>query len=419
MNLIVLTLILANIGTQIEQRFFPLYVRELGGSPANIGLLAMVGLFVMMVLSPLGGWLTDRYRRVKLYAFAPVIGAVGCLLMWLAPTWGWLIPGQILNWMPGLLGGPALFGLISDMGPDETRGTRFAYQMAGFGVCAALGPLAGGFIYKHLGYQTFLLLQAAMLCLAAFLRSLIRDPREASRQASGYKHPGLRAGLAAAVRLMVASRQFVLFLVVTTIVTFGIMAAGSLFSVYMSEVLHVDQADMGVIYSIAGVAGIVASLIGGVASDRMGRKPVLAMTVFGLSLTLIWFSGARTLAALGAVWLLQGFFGSLGGPAMDALFADLTERESRGTIRSVFTSVQTLIVLPAPLLGGFLWERVAPAAPFWTGAGLVMLGGIVLLIFLREPKASGAVKTAEPAPPGAPTAPAAPIPPGAPSAGRP
>jgi len=383
-HLVVLSLVLANIGTRVEERFFQLYVRDLGGSPANIGLLATVAGLVIVVLSPLGGWLTDRYRRVTLFAIAPLLGATGCILMYLAPTWEWLVPGFVLSMMPGLLVGPALFGLMSDLGPGEQRGSRFAYEAAAFGVCATVGPLAGGLIYQYFGYKTFLLAQALMLCLAAALRSLVRDPRDAARARSGYRHPGLWSGLKTAAGFMARSRELRLFFAVACLWGFGAAATLNLTSVFMSEVIGVSEAAMGSIYAVAGAAGIVASLAGGVASDRFGRRPVIALSAAGFGLSLVCLTGAGSLAGLSAVWLLSGFMMELGGPAVDALLADLTEENTRGTVHSVFNSLESLAMLPGPLLGGLLWEWVSPSAPFWFGGLVAVLSGVIVLLYFKE-----------------------------------
>jgi len=390
MNLIVLSLILANIGSNAEGRFFPLYVRELGASPTEVNFLVgtVVGLFVVL-LSPIGGWATDRYRRISLYALGPIVGAIGEILMALAPRWGWLVPGYLLSVFPGLLVGPALFGLVSDLGPEETRGSRFAYQAAALGICAAVGPLLGGLVYEHYGYRTLMLGQAVMLCLAGIVRSRIRDPREATRRTAGYRAPALGPGLKQALAMIVASRQLRLAFLVATLMGLGTAAVGGLVSLFMSEVAHVSQADMGIVFAIAGVTTIVGSVVSGIAADRLGRKPVLAVALFGTAIGFIWFTGARSLAALGAVWLYQGFVGSLAGPAADAFVADLTDPNSRGTVRSVFNALMTLAVLPAPLLGGFLWERLAPAASFWFAAFAVAIAGLVLVVWMKEPRRSG------------------------------
>ncbi len=396
MNLIVLSLVLANIGSNIEQRFFPLYVSELGGSPTAIGLLGTVaGLFVVLA-APLGGWATDRYRRVALYAIGPVIGAVGQILMVCAPRWGWLIPGYLVAITTGLFVGPALFGLVSDIGPEETRASRYAYQAAGLGICATIGPVLGGYIYEYFGYRTFMVMHAVLLTLAGLIRSRVRDPREAIRRDLGFRAPGFWVGFRQAVRAMASSQQFRLFFLVTCLVGFGGAAIGSLFSVFMSEVVHVDQASMGVLYSIAGVATIIASIASGVASDRFGKKPVLGVALFGMVVGYVWFLGARTMAVLSAVWLYQGLVGNLPGPALDAVLADITDRESRGTVRSVFNGLQNLAMLPAPLIGGVLWDTVSPAAPFWFAAAVTLIGALVVIVWMKEPRKapSGVPETA-------------------------
>jgi MFS family permease len=395
MNLIILSLVLANIGSHAEGRFFPLYLRELGATPTEVNFVVgtVAGLFVVL-LSPVGGWATDRYRRLSLYVLGPLVGAVGEILMVVAPTWGWLVPGHLLSIFPGLLVGPALFGLVSDLGPPETRGSRFAYQAVGFGICATIGPLLGGVIYERLGYRAFMLLQAGMLGLASLVRSRIRDPREAVRLTAGYKAPSLLPGLRQAIALIFASRQLRLVFVISSIVGFGGAATGGLVSLFMSEVAHVSQAGMGMVFSLAGIASIAASVVAGIASDRLGKKPVLAVALFGMAIGFVWFAGSRTLAALGAVWLYQGFVGSLPGPAADALLADLTDPDSRGTVRSVFNGLVMLAVLPAPLLGGYLWELVSPAAPFWFAAVAAVAAGAGLVVWMKEPPRPGATGTA-------------------------
>ncbi len=389
MNIIVLTLILANIGSSIEGRFFSLYVRDLGGSPTDIGLVGTIAMVFVTLLAPLGGWATDRYRRVTLYSIGPMVGALGELLMILAPRWGWLVPGYLLTVFPTLLVGPALFGLTSDVGPEETRASRYAYVAAASGVCAAIGPVLGGYIYQYLGYREFMAMNAALLFLAGLIRRMVRDPREAARKVTGFQAPSFVAGFKQALRVMASSQQFRVFFVVAALVGFGGAAAGNFFSVFMSEVAHVDQSAMGVVYSLAGVATIVAGLVGGVAADRFGRKPVVGVALFGMAVGFVWFIGARSMAALSAVWLYLGLVGSLPNPGLEALLADMTDQESRGTYRSVFNSLQTLVMLPAPLVGGMLWDALSPTAPFWFAAAVTLAGLLAMVLWMKETKRAG------------------------------
>jgi predicted MFS family arabinose efflux permease len=42
--------------------------------------------------------------------------------------------------------------------------------------------------------------------------------------------------------------------------------------------------------------------------------------------------------------------------------------------------------LPASIIAGQLWDHVSPAAPFWMGAGAAVLAGIMMLVFVPEPR---------------------------------
>jgi MFS family permease len=384
MKLILLTMVLANIGTSIDQRFFPLYVTDLGASPTAIGLIAtIVGVFAT-VLSPVGGWAVDRYRRVTLYALGPIIGAIGVLLVLLAPTWGWVIPGYVISSLPGLLVGPALFGLVSDLGSEETRGYRFALQAVAGGICGAIGPILGGYIYQYLGYRAFLVGQAGMLVLAGIIRTKVRDPREARRRETGYHPPSLVLGLRQAVRQMVASARFRAFLVMVVLFQFAASAVGSLTSVFMREVVGVTEGQMGVLFTLAGVASIVGGLAGGVASDRIGKRPVFAIAIFGFSLGMACLVAARSMAALTLVFVFQGLAVNLASPVLQSYFAEVTDTENRGTSFSVFNSLLTLLFLPAPLVGGLIWDNVGPIALVWFAVILSAAGGVVALAWLKE-----------------------------------
>jgi len=395
MKLILLTIVLANIGTSIDQRFFPLYATDLGASPTEIGLIAtIVGVFVT-VLSPVGGWAVDRYRRVTLYALGPIIGAVGVLLVLLAPTWGWVIPGYVISCLPGVLVGPALFGLVSDLGPEETRGSRFALQAVAAGICGAIGPMLGGYIYQYLGYRAFLVGQAGMLVLAGLIRTKVRDPREAHRRETGYHPPSLILGLRQAVRQMGASSQFRAFLVMVVLFQFAASAVGSLTSVFMREVVGVSEARMGILFTLAGAAGILGSLAGGVASDKMGKRPIFAIAIFGFSLGMACLVAARSMAALTLVFIFQGLATNLASPVFQSYFAEVTERESRGTSFSVLNGLLTLMFLPAPLVGGLIWDNAGPIALVWFSVILSAAGGVVALAWLKEtPQPPGASRSA-------------------------
>jgi len=139
---------------------------------------------------------------------------------------------------------------------------------------------------------------------------------------------------------------------------------------------------------LAGVAGIVGVLAGGVASDKMGKRPVFAMAIFGFSLGMACLIAARSMAALTLVFIFQGLATNLASPVFQSYFAEVTDTESRGTSFSVFNSLLTLMFLPAPLVGGLIWDNVGPIALIWFSVILSAAGGVVALAWLKEKRRS-------------------------------
>ncbi|MDY6874543.1 MAG: MFS transporter, partial [Chloroflexota bacterium] len=128
----------------------------------------------------------------------------------------------------------------------------------------------------------------------------------------------------------------------------------------------------------------------GVFSDRL-RSPIgrrlpfiavgapVAAAMFGIipyaqSLPLFIFSCITLLLAM-AFWRTP----------VVALMPDITPSEHRSQANGVINLMGGLGTVLATLIGGPLY-RIDPAYPFFLGAGLVILAGALVLIFIREPK---------------------------------
>jgi MFS family permease len=85
----------------------------------------------------------------------------------------------------------------------------------------------------------------------------------------------------------------------------------------------------GLVVSLYGLGGVVASLGGGVMADRLGRRPTLliAQSATALSVALLGF--VQHPAAIAAVAALVGMGSSASRPAVQAMMADIVRPEDR------------------------------------------------------------------------------------------
>ena len=91
------------------------------------------------------------------------------------------------------------------------------------------------------------------------------------------------------------------------------------FAIYITQHFGVGMVEVGVLFAIFTITGMVGSFIGGAMTDRYGRK---AMMLFGLlisglsSLLIVFVDDLGLFYAVGAV---IGLLGNVGGPAAEAM----------------------------------------------------------------------------------------------------
>lgn len=126
------------------------------------------------------------------------------------------------------------------------------------------------------------------------------------------------------------------------------------FALYVTQKFGVGMTQVGVLFGLFSITDMAGAMIGGALTDRMGRK---SLTIFGLlvsAATMLILGLVPTFELFTLAALLVGVFASVGGPARQAMVADLLPEQQRadgyGLIRVVFNISATI----APALGGLL-----------------------------------------------------------------
>jgi DHA1 family tetracycline resistance protein-like MFS transporter len=117
-------------------------------------------------------------------------------------------------------------------------------------------------------------------------------------------------------------------------------------------------------------------------SDRVGRRPVLLVGLFGAAASYLAFGVAGSLAALFIARAASGIMGANVGVAQ-AYIADVTPPEERARGMGMIGAAFGLGFILGPALGGIL-SRWGPAAPFVGAAALAALNGVLAWYRLPE-----------------------------------
>jgi len=115
--------VLWSFSTSIVEPYLSLFIIALGGSPAEIGLIASLGLIAGMVLYPMGGYIGDRSGRVKLIGYSTILYSLAHIFFVIAADWRMVMVGQFTSQLL-LFYMPAMNALEADSLPPPGSGAR-------------------------------------------------------------------------------------------------------------------------------------------------------------------------------------------------------------------------------------------------------------------------------------------------------
>jgi len=140
---------------------------------------------------------------------------------------------------------------------------------------------------------------------------------------------------------------------------------------------------MGLLMASYAVMQLIFSPIWGSVSDRIGRKPVLMIGVFGFALTQLMFGFSTELWMLLASRVLAGVLSSATLPTAMAYIGDSTSERDRGGGMGIIGAAMGVGMVLGPGIAGWM-ATYSLAAPFFFAAGLSVVSLVLIFLLLPE-----------------------------------
>ncbi len=126
------------------------------------------------------------------------------------------------------------------------------------------------------------------------------------------------------------------------------------FALYITGRFKVGMTEVGVLFALFSVSSFVGSMLGGALSDRFGRKGMLVFSLVSSSLSAVLMGLVDSLQAFYVLALLVGIFTDTGGPAHQAMVADLLPEDKRAQGYGIIRVAFNVSVVIGPAIGGIL-----------------------------------------------------------------
>jgi len=339
----------------------PLYIEELGATPAQVGgVLSMLPLACGLTYIP-SGILGDRLPRKPLMIAAWLCGLLGILICALTRTWRGLIPGLVVYGFSAFAG-PIINAYLATATSGENLERVLSTVVAAYAAGSAVSPLLAGWLTGLVQMRVVYL-----MAFAVFALSTAGVLGISSQQPSG------RAGWRVDGRPLLNARVLG-FIGVAAWSFFAMYLVFPLAPNYLASVRGLSAAQIGAISSLGALGMTVLTLLLG----RIGASERPWGWLLGQCL--VWMSAALLLWAPGAggavlAYLLRGGYLAC-WPLIQANAGGLLGEANRGlAVGAILTAVSGAQVV-ASVIAGRLYG-VLPSWPFLAALLLIPVGVVL------------------------------------------
>lgn len=353
---------------------------------AQFGLLTSVFLWVYGLLSPLAGFLADRFNRSRLIVFSLLVWS---LLTWLtghARSFEELVVVRALMGLSEAAYLPAALALIADCHRGSTRSLATGIHMTGLSVGTGLAGIGGWVAERHGWSAAFDVFGIFGIAYAVALLFVLRDPqRESGVVTSNADQPRLGQALVS----LFSNGSFLLLLAFWGLLALAGWAVMGWMPTFFKEQFKLDQGAAGIsATSFLAVAMFAGKLVGGAWADRWSRVndrariivPAVGLFIAAPATLLVANTGMIALAIAGLS--IYGFTRVFSDANLMPILCQVADSRYRATGYGVLNLFSCLVGGITVYVGGVLRDAQISVSTLFqaAAAGMLVCGVLMMLV---------------------------------------
>lgn len=358
-------LLLWGFGEGMFFNFQPIYLKSLGSSEQQIGLILGAFGAAMAVTHIPAGRLADRLGRRPLLITAWVMGLVSTVVMALAQNLPLFVTGMLGYGLTAFVASP-LSSYVTAARGKWPVGTALSLTTATFSTGMVLGPIIGGWIGEHYGLRSVYFVAAGIFLLSTlcvlFIQSQPIDRHDPQSPPPPLWH----------------NPRFVAYLGVVAFAVFAMYLPQPLTPNFVNDVRGFSLGNVGIMFAMGALGNALLALFLSRFGPYIGY--IAGQALVAAFALIVWRAASLPLLALG-YFLLGGFRAAR--PLAMAQARELVHESQMGLTYGVMETVSAVIFILTPPLAGTLYE-INPASIYPFSLGLLAVSIVISLIVPRR-----------------------------------
>lgn len=375
------------LGNSMLIPVLPVIERKLDITAFQVSMIITVYSIFAIFLIPVAGYLSDRWGRKKVIIPSLILAGIGgAITGWASwklenPYW-WILAGRVVQGIGSAGAMPVVMPCVGDIFKEEkdvSCGLGMIETSNTFG--KVLSPIVGSMLAAIVWFLPFwfipILCAAAILLIAFFVKPPKQEPKEVPIKE--FIHTVMET-------IRQKERWLLTIFILGAIIMFVLFGVQFYLSTLLEEKYDIDGIWKGVIIAIPLTALSLCSYITGKKigdqKKTMKRCTLIGFTMLGGSFVIPLFF--HSIYMLIATLVVAGIGIGLSLPSLDAMITEGIEKEERGTVTSLYSSMRFIGVAAGPPLYAFLMKG-SDSKIFYV-SGLLGLAGAVLVLLFIKPK---------------------------------
>ena len=374
----IITHALVHAAGNLRSTLYPILMDEFQLTNLQIGIIAAVPPLTQAVFSIPAGWVSDRYGAKKIIIASLLMAGTGALLAGVAANaWVYILASVFLT-LTSTFYHPPSHVYCAIAVPKEDRAKAMGMLNAGGTFGISLGPLSITVLMGMLFFtwRQLYLFWVPLILLGIVLMLVVKTDKYVN-DVNGNAHDEHVGESDPDDAESLLTREFITYISSRGVRMFAGSMLGAFLSIYLSTIRGFTISQLGLMFGIGGVLGLVVSPIGGYMATRFGEKRWI---LFSQGVGTVFLIGAFFTSGIYpfiAMYLAYRFCGIISMPAMAAITARLSHPGQMGMGFALSFMPSAITGIVGPVFAAWIADSYG-YFPIFMVAGFILVLGLGL-----------------------------------------